>query len=175
MDGAPAAVARGVRSMLSIRSSPLDTSTLSSASPVSVIAPHCAVSLHPPQSNSTPSCLVSLHMMCRDAAFSLGDGFLTPGRTKAPNLAQASPNPRVHPRTVSRTSPSLLSLSVAYTSRSDLVPQSFLRRWMRRSLKRPERAVSFGLPSLLSRTARSSGVPPTFRPLVSRAQLRLTA
>jgi hypothetical protein len=63
-----------------------------------------------------------------------------------------------------------LSLSVAYASRSNIVSLSFLRRWMRLSLKRPGRAVSFGLPRLLSRTARSSGVPPTFRPLVSREQ-----
>ena len=65
----------------------LVSTTLSLASPVSVIAPHCAVSLHPPQSNSTLPCPVSLHMMCRDAAFSLGDGFFT-SRPPPPQSAE---------------------------------------------------------------------------------------
>jgi hypothetical protein len=44
-----------------------------------------------------------------------------------------------------------------------------------RSLKRPERVVPFRPFRPPPPTARSSGVPPTFCPLVSRAQLRLTA
>jgi hypothetical protein len=157
-------------------SSPLDTFPLRSASSVNLIAGHRASEPAPAAVRFDSAPIPPQVHVVPKGRFLLGMGLHFPARRQPLCISQVLPW-SLHLRTprVSRTSPYSRLSALRIRARSNLVPQSFLRTWMRLSLKRPGRAVSFGLPRLLSRTARSSGVPPTFRPLVSRAQLRLTA